>query len=45
VPCRLQGVANYLYNFGYQVIATGELYHLPTATEVSVDPKELIPPQ
>jgi hypothetical protein len=45
VPCRLQGVANCLYNWGYQVIATGDLYHLPTATEVSVDPKELIPPQ
>jgi hypothetical protein len=45
VPCRVQGVSNCLYNFGYQVVATGDLYHLPTATEVSVDPSELIPPQ
>jgi hypothetical protein len=45
VPCRVQGVANCFYNFGYQVVATGDLYQLPTATEVSVDPSELIPPQ
>ena len=45
VPCRLQGVGNCLYNFGYQVVATGDLYDLPTATEVSVDPSELFPPQ
>src|SRR5215212_1304264 len=33
------------FNLTYQVVATGELYYLPTADEVSVDPSELYPPQ
>jgi hypothetical protein len=45
VNIQSQGDGTAWFNLTYQVVATGELYHLPTADELSVTLSELAPPQ
>jgi hypothetical protein len=45
VNIQSQGNSTGWYNLTYQVVATGDLYHPPTADELSVTFSELFPPQ
>jgi len=45
VNVQNQGDGTGWFNLTYQVVATGDLYHLPTADELSVTLSELSPPQ